>query len=158
MRSYIIVLDCYQKRSNFSLYVFSALPNSSYPTCNFLGFSSGVSYSCFHSYLCFQDSIVFLFLCYFCCSSFYLPAVSTEFVCLKVWHYVAIRCVCAPIREFLCLLWLETYTKDWGWRLPRDRKWRRKGRSERRLREAVDKGRRRDAIENGEQKKPVGVR
>ena len=51
-----------------------------------------------------------------------------------MWHCVAIRCVgcvCAPVRESLCLLWRETHTKDWGRGLPRDRKWRKKGRENR---------------------------
>ena len=42
--------------------------------------------------------------------------------------------VLAPFRRSLCLFWRETHTKDWEWDLPRDRKWRREGRSQRRQR------------------------
>ena len=49
-------------------------------------------------------------------------------------HSLCWVCVCAPVRESLCLLWRETHTKDWRRDLKWDRKWRRKGRFQRRQR------------------------
>ena len=50
----------------------------------------------------------------------------------------------APLRWSLCLCWGETHTKDWGRDLPRDWKWRKGGRSERRQRDQSTTESRRD--------------
>ena len=54
--------------------------------------------------------------------------------------------VLAPFRRSLCLFWRENHTKDWRRDLPRDWKGRKEGRSQRRLKEPVDKARQRRTV------------
>ena len=81
---------------------------------------------------------------------------------VTAWHYVG----GPPSRRSLRLFWCETKQRAWTWDLRRDRKWGRKGRSERSQRSSwkrnpergvgkgmqrgwVGKERRRETVENG---------